>query len=104
MVLFQVVDKFSDQFVKSALRLEKVKTDNLVFRLYYKLSVWLMVLYSLCFTYVLLKQPISCVGSDRKITPAMYNDYCWVHGTYSVIGKNGKILVDSCLFCFWLIY
>ncbi|CAL8126920.1 unnamed protein product [Orchesella dallaii] len=85
--MFEVVDKVSGDTFKSAFKLESVKTDTVVFRLHYKLSVWLIILYSIAYVYVQLNKPISCmfskadeIGSNSDVM----NDFCWVHGAYSL--------------------
>ena len=65
------------------LRLEKIETDNLVFRLHYKVTVPIFILFSAMLT---AKQyfgdPIEC--SVKGVETNIVNTYCWTHGTYTV--------------------
>lgn len=90
MAIFQVVEKFSDKFVYSAFKPEKFQTDNFVFRLHYKFTVWLIILYSACYCWLIGGNGISCLFAKtglkknditKDIRKAV-NDFCWVHGTY----------------------
>jgi len=74
--------------LKKLCKQEKVAIDNEVFRLHYKVSVILFIMFSAMLT---AKQyfgdPIDCFvqGVPAKIV----NTYCWVHGTYTM--KNYKM-------------
>jgi len=75
---------FFQQFQKFC-KSEKVAIDNLVFRLHYKVTVILLVLFSAMLT---AKQyfgdPIDCFTNDKNVPGKMVSTYCWVHGTYTL--------------------
>ncbi|ODM96559.1 Innexin inx2 [Orchesella cincta] len=96
--MFEVVDKVTSDSFKAAFKLEAVKTDTVVFRLHYKLSIWLIFLYSIAYVYVQLNNPISCMFANKNAigtNPDVMNDFCWVHGAYSLSRSStsgGQIL------------
>jgi len=65
------------------LKLEKIETDNLVFRLHYKVTLPMFILFSAMLT---AKQyfgdPIDCFV--QGVPTGIVNTYCWTHGTYTV--------------------
>jgi innexin len=72
--------------LQKLLKLEKVAIDNIVFRLHYKVTVFLFILFSLLVT---AKQyfgdPIEChVDNNNPVPPKVVNLYCWVMGTFTV--------------------
>ncbi|EFA07886.1 Innexin inx2-like Protein [Tribolium castaneum] len=78
---------------KSLVKVEQIRTDNNVFRLHYKLTVIMLIVFSILLT---SKQyfgdPINCkVEENRDIVET----YCWIHGTYirrdTLSGKSGFI-------------
>ena len=82
------------------LKPEKIDTDNLVFRLHYKVMCITYAVSSLIFLlfkatlplFILFSamltskqyfgQPIEC--NSKGIPDSMINTYCWTHGTYTV--------------------
>ena len=83
------------------LKLEKIETDNLVFRLHYKVPSYIYTIqynpsiYNLQITFPIFilfsamltaKQyfgdPIDCFVSG--VPAGIVNTYCWTHGTYTV--------------------
>lgn len=71
---------------KSLVKVEKIHTDNNVFKLHYKFTVMLLIVFSILLT---SKQyfgdPIDCdVESARK---DVIDTYCWIYGTY-IVDKN----------------
>ncbi|KAG5891732.1 hypothetical protein JTB14_000335 [Gonioctena quinquepunctata] len=77
------------QSLKSLLKLEKIHTDNNVFKLHYKVTVVMLVSFSILLT---SKQyfgdPINCDVEERK---DVINTFCWIYGTF-IIKEN---LVDD---------
>lgn len=71
--------------IKSFLKLEKVHTDNNVFKLHYKVTVALLLAFSLLLT---SKQyfgnPIECDISSSNLDKGFVNNYCWIFGTFTV--------------------
>jgi len=69
--------------IQKLCRLEKIAIDNAVFRLHYKGSVIILILFSAMLT---AKQyfgdPIDCYV--EKMPASIVNNYCWVHGTFTV--------------------
>ena len=65
------------------LKLEKIETDNFVFRLHYKVTLPMFILFS---AMLIAKQffgdPIDCFV--QGIPTGIVNTYCWTHGTYTV--------------------
>ena len=65
------------------LRNEKVETDNIIFRLHYKFTFAMFLLFSMMNT---AKQyfgnPIECVA--QGIDKDLINTYCYYQGTYTV--------------------
>lgn len=74
---------FSD--AKHFLKLDKVSTDDFVFRLHYKASVILHVLF---LTMLGAKQyfgdPIQCDVAKAIVSPDIMNTYCWISGTWTI--------------------
>lgn len=80
------------KLVKSFLELEKVQTDNNVFKLHYKVTVALLLIFSLLLT---SKQyfgdPIDCDLSSSKVDKGFLNNFCWIFGTFTIEKNiNGK--------------
>merc|ERR1712212_331922 len=77
-----VMLSFFQQFQKFC-KPEKVAIDNLVFRLHYKVTVILLVVFSAMVT---AKQyfgdPIECFV--QGVPAKTVSTYCWVHGTYTL--------------------
>lgn len=77
-IMFDFLNSF-----KSLIKLEKIHTDNNVFKLHYKFTVILLVICSVLLT---SKQyfgdPIDCdVEGARK---DVIDTYCWIYGTYTI--------------------
>ena len=71
------------------LKFEKITTDNVVFRMHYKLTFPVLVLFSLMLTSTqYFGNPIDCTVSGVE-NKALVNTYCWTHGTYTVQNKKG---------------
>ncbi|KAK9883601.1 hypothetical protein WA026_001776 [Henosepilachna vigintioctopunctata] len=71
--------------VKSLLKIETVRTDNNLFKLHYKFTVIMLVVFSILLT---SKQyfgdPISCDVGGSKPGKDVIELFCWIHGTYIV--------------------
>ncbi|GJQ72035.1 hypothetical protein Trydic_g3137 [Trypoxylus dichotomus] len=68
---------------KSLIKLEQIHTDNNIFKLHYKFTVIILIVFSILLT---SKQyfgdPISCdIEYSRK---EVIETYCWIYGTYIV--------------------
>lgn len=65
---------------KSLVKIEQIRTDNNVFRMHYKLTVIMLIVFSVLLT---SKQyfgdPIECQVSENK---DVIEAYCWIYGTY----------------------
>lgn len=72
---------------KSLVKVEKIHTDNNVFKLHYKFTVILLIIFSILLT---SKQyfgdPIDCDVDDGN-RKNVIDTYCWIYGTF-IIGKS----------------
>lgn len=77
--------------IKSFLKFEKVKIDNIVFSLHYQLTVIILIAFSLFVTTnQYIGDPIDCMIDE--IPRSIIDTYCWIYGTYIVSSKiNGEI-------------
>lgn len=84
---------------RSFLKFENVCTDNNVFRMHYKLSVIILLVFTLLVTSKqFFGEPIHCMGdNDKGPGKDAINSYCWIYGTYTLksrlIGKFLEILI-----------
>ncbi|XP_023341925.1 innexin inx2 [Eurytemora carolleeae] len=83
--------------VKRLLKWEKVAIDNFVFRLHYKITVVMLLVFVAMVT---AKQhfgdPIDChMESSNSIQPKATNGWCWLTGTYT----NGFIRKEDEEYC-----
>ncbi|KAF0310466.1 Innexin inx2 [Amphibalanus amphitrite] len=70
--------------VKGMLKLDDVSTDNHVFRLHYKVTTVMLVIFSLLVTsHQYIGDPIDCY-STSNIPDNVFDSYCWIHSTFSV--------------------
>lgn len=74
---------------KPLVKLEQIHTDNNVFKLHYKVTVILLLAFSVLLT---SKQyfgdPIDCDVEERK---EVIDTFCWISGTFTVKRTlNGK--------------
>lgn len=81
----QIMIDFLNSF-KSLVKVEKIHTDNNVFKLHYKFTVILLIIFSILLT---SKQyfgdPIDCdVDGSRK---DVIDTYCWIYGTF-IVGRS----------------
>lgn len=84
---------------KSLIKLEKIHTDNNVFKLHYKFTVILLIVFSILLT---SKQyfgdPIDCQVSSYK---SVIDKYCWIYGTYIVrktLGSKSNFITQFLYF------
>lgn len=77
--------------IKSLLKFEKSKIDNIVFSLHYEASVIILVAFALFVTTnQYIGNPIDCMIDE--IPRSIIDTYCWIYGTYIVSSKiNGEI-------------
>jgi len=72
--------------IKSLLKLESVAIDNNVFRLHYKLTVILLIAFSMLVnTRQYFGDPIDCVANAE--TSHVMDNYCWIHSYIEVTSK-----------------
>lgn len=70
--------------LKNLIKISHVKTDSLVFRLHYSITVMMLMSFSLIVTtrqYV--GNPIDCVHT-KDLPEDVLNTYCWIHSTYTL--------------------
>ncbi|CAL1291422.1 unnamed protein product [Larinioides sclopetarius] len=70
--------------LKGVLRFKGVVTDNHVFRLHYKVTLPILVAFSLLVTSrQYIGDPISCISKD-DIPTKVLDTFCWIHSTFSL--------------------
>lgn len=70
--------------LKSVLKLQTVTIDNNVFRLHYKVTLVILVAFSIVVTgRQYLGDPIDCISKD-DIPTRVLDTFCWIHSTFSV--------------------
>uniref|UniRef100_A0A6M2DL53 Innexin n=1 Tax=Xenopsylla cheopis TaxID=163159 RepID=A0A6M2DL53_XENCH len=71
------------------LKLDNICIDNNVFRLHYKVTVILLIVFSIVVTSKqYIGDPIDCI-STAGIKRETFNTYCWIFSTYTVIDHDG---------------
>ncbi|XP_026499008.1 innexin inx2-like [Vanessa tameamea] len=80
---------------RSFLKFENVCTDNNIFRMHYKLTVIVLLVFTLLVTSKqFFGEPIHCMGDNKDIDKDAINSYCWIYGTYTLksklVGVEGK--------------
>lgn len=79
------------EFVKNLMNYSNIITDNLVFRLHYRVTAILLVFCSLMVSArMMFGNPIECLAGSG-VEPRVLNTYCWVHSTFSVTGPRASI-------------
>lgn len=81
--------------VKSFIKLRRIHTDSLVFRLHYRVTVSVL---TVCCAILAARQfvgnPIECVH-NRDIPTEVLDTWCWIHSTYTIPGAfTKKVGVD----------
>ncbi|KAK7067145.1 Structural component of the gap junction, partial [Halocaridina rubra] len=80
-------DVFGD--IKSLVRLSDIHTDNNIFRLHYKATMFVLIVCSLLVTSrQYFGDPIDCVTSN--VDPGLMDTYCWIHSTFTIPSHSGK--------------
>lgn len=74
---------------RSFLKFENVCTDNNVFRMHYKLTVIVLLVFTLLVTSKqFFGDPIHCMSdSEKDGDKEAINSYCWIYGTYTLKSK-----------------
>lgn len=68
---------------------EQVNIDNNVFKMHYRFTVVLLVIFSVLLTSKeYFGEPISC-DTDDQDRKQLIDMFCWIHGTY-IINKGRK--------------
>ncbi|CAG4937181.1 unnamed protein product [Parnassius apollo] len=81
---------------RSFLKYKSVCTDNNVFRLHYKITVIMLLMFTVMVTSKqFFGEPIHCMSeSDENNDKDAINNYCWIYGTYTLksqlVGIEGK--------------
>ena len=83
--------------VKGLLKLDSVSIDNNVFRLHYKVTVIILIAFSLIVTSrQYIGDPIDCIVDE--IPPDVMDTYCWIYSTFTVpnrlVGRIGHDIVN----------
>ncbi|XP_059051581.1 innexin inx2-like [Achroia grisella] len=77
-------------------KFENVCTDNNIFRMHYKITVLMLLVFALLVsTKQFFGEPIHCMSDGENDADAdAVNSYCWIYGTYTLrsrlVGKEGK--------------
>ena len=75
--------------LQSLLAIDSVNTENTVFRLHYKATVNILIIFSLFVTagqYV--GDPIDCIVDVDKVQEKVMDSFCWSHTTFTVYSQN----------------
>lgn len=81
---------------RAFLKFQNVCTDNNVFRMHYKITVIMLLVFTLLVTSKqFFGEPIHCMSDNGKETDKdAINNYCWIYGTYTLksrfAGVEGK--------------
>ncbi|KAL3274540.1 hypothetical protein HHI36_015922 [Cryptolaemus montrouzieri] len=74
---------------KSLIKLEQVHIDNNIFKLHYKFTVIIFIVFSALLTSKqYFGEPISC-DTDDQDRKQLIDMFCWIHGTY-IVNKASK--------------
>jgi len=69
--------------IKDLLKFKTISIDNSVFRLHYKATMFILVLFSLLVTQKqYFGDPIDCIVD--RIPQEMMDTYCWIHSTFTI--------------------
>ncbi|XP_003747301.1 innexin inx2 [Galendromus occidentalis] len=70
--------------LKGFIKLDKLSIDNHVFRLHYKVTVALLMGFSILVTSrQYIGDPIDCISKD-SVPSKILDSFCWIHSTFSV--------------------
>ncbi|CAG9785911.1 unnamed protein product [Diatraea saccharalis] len=84
---------------RAFLKFENVCTDNNVFRMHYKATVIMLLVFTLMVTSKqFFGEPIHCMSDGKSNSDKdAINSYCWIYGTYTLKSRlTGKYI----RFCF----
>lgn len=83
-----MIDKFIP--LGAFFRLETACVDNPIFRLQYRFTVPLLLVFTLMVsTKQFFGEPIHCIGDTNNDRVAI-NSFCWINGTYTVKKLTSK--------------
>jgi hypothetical protein len=92
--MFDARGKLDHDLTKKFLHLESAKTDNLVFRLHYKLSIAIVLLANICYLMMVHNRDhISCVFPAKTNSLGTKDDqrtFCWILGFYTLEPDNDE--------------
>ncbi|KOB65579.1 Innexin [Operophtera brumata] len=70
---------------RSFLKFDNVCTDNNVFRMHYKITVIMLLVFTLLVTSKqFFGEPIHCIAEGEHSDKDAVNSYCWIYGTYTL--------------------
>ncbi|XP_011548257.2 innexin inx2 [Plutella xylostella] len=73
---------------RAFLKFENVCTDNNVFRMHYKVTVIMLLVFTLLVTSKqFFGEPIHCMSYDSDKNVDAINSYCWIYGTYTLASR-----------------
>ncbi|XP_064481472.1 innexin inx2-like [Ornithodoros turicata] len=76
--------------LKYLIKIETVVIDNHVFRLHYKVTVALLLAFTILVTSrQYIGDPIDCISKD-SVPNQILDTFCWIHSTFSVTGAWDK--------------
>lgn len=81
------MSKMIDLFMpfRSFLKFGNVCTDNNVFRMHYKITVIMLLVFTLLVTTKqFFGEPIHCIAEGENIDKDAVNSYCWIYGIYTL--------------------
>lgn len=77
--------------LSSYVKPSKCTIDNFVFQLHYKMTVAVLLAFSLI---VMSKQhigdPIKCIGNEKAVPTKLLENFCWIETTYSLVSEWNK--------------
>lgn len=74
---------------KTYLSKSETTTDNWVFRLHYKYSILILVLFGLLTSSTqYFGTKIECTSSKKNVDRNFVNQYCWIHPTFVVANMS----------------
>jgi hypothetical protein len=77
--------------VKSLFKFQRISTDGLVFKLHYRETVSILVIFCITLsTCQFVGEPIDCIH-NKDLPNNLINAYCWIHSTFSMRSAFHKI-------------
>ena len=84
-VMFDVFDS-----VKGLLKLDSICIDNNIFRLHYKATETILIVFSLLVTsQQYIGDPIDCIVDEIPLN--VMDTYCWIHSTFTIPNRVGVV-------------